>query len=439
VEDETEKPKDEQSRITIGVAYVQAVEFFKAGKYNKADILCTSILNSAPNYVDAINLLGVVAQKVNRHDMASELFLRGIKCDPSLSILYYNLSVSLCYLGRIQEAVQFLHTALEKDPGNTINSISSDITKISPALHNKWTQYIKNSSITIQPKSIVKPDDIVFTMGSCFAREIRFELERLGVEVGPDYQSIPNDLDCFVIDKLPRKQHTSHFNTFTMRQEFERMNGQWTQSPDDYWKTKRDPTGLGHRYQDPYKTMTFAKSPEELSRAVALVNSAIEYSARRARVFFFTLGMAEVFRKLDNNLVANQKPAYLGGGGESETELYFSSFADNMNNLEVIRQIIKQFNADAHIIVTVSPVPLERTFSGRDVLIANTEGKSLLRAVAGEFSRKHDDVTYFPSYEIVSMLGDKAYERYDHRHVNHQTVNAIIKSFAKAHVNKPDV
>jgi hypothetical protein len=53
-------------------------------------------------------------------------------------------------------------------------------------------------------------------------------------------------------------------------------------------------------------------------------------------------------------------------------------------------------------IVTVSPVPLTATASGRHVLPASAESKAILRAVAGELAGTHDDIDYFPSYEIIT-------------------------------------
>ena len=90
------------------------------------------------------------------------------------------------------------------------------------------------------------------------------------------------------------------------------------------------------------------------------------------------------------------------------------------------------------MVVTVSPVPLERTFSDQDIVVANCEGKSTLRAVLGEFSRMYDDVIYFPAYEMVTALGEIAYIPGDLRHIKKSVVDMIIQTFENAHVNAPD-
>ena len=58
-------------------------------------------------------------------------------------------------------------------------------------------------------------------------------------------------------------------------------------------------------------------------------------------------------------------------------------------------------NPDMRFVLTVSPVPLGVTFQTRDIVIENTNSKSILRVVADEIYRKLDYVDYFPSYEIV--------------------------------------
>ncbi|MBF0359313.1 MAG: tetratricopeptide repeat protein [Magnetococcales bacterium] len=104
--------------ITIETAYTQAIDHFTAGRYTEADKLCTAIIKALPNHLDAINLLGLIAQKLNRHDLAIELFQRAANIDSNRAILYYNLGISLKQSGRKEEAIRALQTALDIEPGN---------------------------------------------------------------------------------------------------------------------------------------------------------------------------------------------------------------------------------------------------------------------------------------------------------------------------------
>jgi tetratricopeptide (TPR) repeat protein len=110
---------DGQIKLTVDEAYKQALDHFNGSRYTEADQLCTAIMQAAPNHIDAINLLGVVAQKVNRHDLAIELFQRAINIDNSRALLYYNFGTSLYTLGRRDEAIRVLEISLEMEPGNS--------------------------------------------------------------------------------------------------------------------------------------------------------------------------------------------------------------------------------------------------------------------------------------------------------------------------------
>ena len=81
---------------------------------------------------------------------------------------------------------------------------------------------------------------------------------------------------------------------------------------------------------------------------------------------------------------------------------------------------------------TVSPVPLNRTMTDQDILIANTYSKSTLRAVVGAIVDRHDNVFYVPSYERVMLSKDSSIWRPDLRHVVDDFVGTIASSFAAA-------
>jgi hypothetical protein len=107
-------------------------------------------------------------------------------------------------------------------------------------------------------------------------------------------------------------------------------------------------------------------------------------------------------------------------------------YEENKANLDEIYEIISQYgHPNSHIIVTVSPVPLLATFTGRDVVVANSFSKSVLRAVAEEWASDKTNVDYFPSYEIVTNTKrDVAWEN-DLRHVRAEVVNSIMNQLKK--------
>ncbi len=301
----------------------------------------------------------------------------------------------------------------------------------------RFSSHFTNKLLTVPLKPLFGAEDTVFTIGSCFAERIRIALAEQGVNVGPPMQDIVMEPDRYRIDGLPKRPHMNYYNSFTIRQEFERHAGLWKQDPADYWTLRKDPFwGGAQMYQDPYRRAVYGRTPEDLTLAVSRIDAAIDAGIRASGVFFMTLGMAEVFVNRQSGRIACQKPGYAGGAGEAETFFHMSSYEENMENMERVIEIITGIRPDARIVVTVSPVGLARTFGDQDILVANTEGKSILRAVLGALARKHACVTYFPSYEIVMGNAPLSFREDDGRHVANWVVARIVAAFKAAHFDQ---
>ncbi|MBF0379964.1 MAG: tetratricopeptide repeat protein [Magnetococcales bacterium] len=104
--------------LTIDEAIAKAVDNFNAARFGDAEGLCNAILAAMPDNIDAVNMLGVIAQKVNRHDMAVKRFLTAIEIDDKRGMLHFNLAISLYQIGQQNSAVESLKTAMEIEPNN---------------------------------------------------------------------------------------------------------------------------------------------------------------------------------------------------------------------------------------------------------------------------------------------------------------------------------
>ncbi|MBF0445352.1 MAG: tetratricopeptide repeat protein [Magnetococcales bacterium] len=117
------KSKNQPGKLTHSInvdeTYKQAVDHFNAGNFVEADRLCTAIIQAYPNNIDAINLLGVIAQNINRHDVAIGLFQTAINIDANIWMLHNNLGISLNQTGRGEDAIIALNRALQIEPGNS--------------------------------------------------------------------------------------------------------------------------------------------------------------------------------------------------------------------------------------------------------------------------------------------------------------------------------
>jgi hypothetical protein len=115
--------------------------------------------------------------------------------------------------------------------------------------------------------------------------------------------------------------------------------------------------------------------------------------------FILTFGMTDVFVNRRSGKIANQKPGYGLGGGVDETDYRRAGFAENLAVITRLVDLISAVKPKAKIFMTVSPVPLKRTFSGEDIFVANAISKSTLRAVLAEIGAVRSNVVYFPSYD----------------------------------------
>src|SRR4029450_527264 len=114
-----------------------------------------------------------------------------------------------------------------------------------------------------------------------------------------------------------------------------------------------------------------------------------------------------------------------------------TSFPENWINLEAIYAFLTQYgHPDVHVIVTVSPVPLMNTFSSMDIVVANTWAKSLPRAGAQEWAQAHNNVDYFPSYEIVQNSDRNALWERDLRHVRGAGAQHIMELFLQNYLEE---
>ncbi len=91
-------------KLTVDGAFDEAMTHFNAGRIDQADKLCTAIMHAAPNHVGAINLLAMIAQKVNRHDLAASLLRRAVAIAPKDPFLHFGLGNAEAELGRLADS-----------------------------------------------------------------------------------------------------------------------------------------------------------------------------------------------------------------------------------------------------------------------------------------------------------------------------------------------
>jgi hypothetical protein len=261
-------------------------------------------------------------------------------------------------------------------------------------------------------------------MGSCFAREIKSVLIRDG------YNYVTEE------EHHPAAKHASAawerlYNTFSMRQIFEYTFEDW--KPDlRWWKAP-----VSGKIQDPYRRIILYDTEQEAGEDFARHREHSRRALERAETLILTLGLTEIWEdQVDGAVICLPGGPYVNEGGDmSRYRFRVTRYGENLANLERIRRIMAAANPACNLIVTVSPVHLWATFrSDSDVISASCNSKSTLRAVADEFASAHDNVYYFPAYEMAAiyrpMMGRPIYaEGRENFHVNQETVDFIMEQF----------
>jgi hypothetical protein len=249
--------------------------------------------------------------------------------------------------------------------------------------------------------------DLVITLGSCFARELRTFLTDAGLAA--TRLRIPEGLN----------------NTFAML---------------DFvsWCVTGSETGQGFRYDRlrSGEIREWAPEDERARFAAAFAD---------AGAFVFTAGLAEVWQDRETGGVfwrGVPKEMF----DEDRHVFRLTTVEENAENLARTIDLVRRLNADAPIVITLSPVPLEATFRNISCLTADSVSKSVLRvAVDQVMSERRRDVFYWPSFEIVRWAGAHlswpAYGFDDDkpRHVDRYLVGRIIDAFVEAFYVPEDV
>ncbi|RMF72241.1 MAG: tetratricopeptide repeat protein, partial [Planctomycetota bacterium] len=88
----------------------------RQGMFERAAEQYEKALSIQPNFVTALNRLGVTLNKLARHAEASERFRQALELNPGEAYLYNNLGFSLYLEGNYAQAEQTIARALDIDP-----------------------------------------------------------------------------------------------------------------------------------------------------------------------------------------------------------------------------------------------------------------------------------------------------------------------------------
>lgn len=254
-----------------------------------------------------------------------------------------------------------------------------------------------------EPKFRITPKTRIATFGSCFAQHIskalrRHEFRWLNSEPAPKGFS----------NRSARQYNYGVFTCRTGNIYTTSLLLQWVNwalgvdtPPEECWQKDG-------RFYDPFRPAIepngFA-SREEVVDSRAMCIEAFHSAITDARLFVFTLGLTESWIHRNHGYEYPMCPGTVSGDFDKDLHIFKNQdYATILQNLKNAVELMRRHNPSLRFLLTVSPVPLTATMSGKHVLVATTQSKSNLRAVAGYLAENKRYVDYFPSYEIISSV-----------------------------------
>ncbi len=277
---------------------------------------------------------------------------------------------------------------------------------------------------------VLKPGDRIITMGSCFARNIEEYLGSIGFIVPVLGYTGPAE------ETGARGRVQGILNKYTVASIYQEI--EWVQAvcntggkvgwdsiaPMVYQTESGD-------WLDLQLSSNHPVSKERLIERRQMIYD-IHVQMSESDLVVITPGLTEAWFDMQSGLYIQTAPSRVMANAHPGR--FFLEVLDFHQCHEMLDKSVRILRdaGTRQIALTVSPVPLARTMTAKDALIANTYSKSTLRSVVGLLSDQHDLVHYIPSYERVMLTKQTNVWNDDLRHVTDLFVGGIVSTFAAA-------
>jgi len=236
--------------------------------------------------------------------------------------------------------------------------------------------------------------DSVFTIGSCFARNIEDLLEKMGVSLPTKKFSAPKSEWAARPNGL-----LNEYNPGSINQKI--MSALKQEIPDEETIIKS-----GDMYHD---LLLCGGSGVTLERAVNRrkeINDVYD-KLRLSEIVIITLGYIEAWYDNKTSQWLNRIPPH---SKDIDSKRFIFRRLDVFDAMPLLTEALSALSLlNKKIILTVSPVPISTTMTNYDCVVANEFSKSVLRVCAERLSSTIKNVDYFPSYEMGRLPGFSAY------------------------------
>lgn len=285
----------------------------------------------------------------------------------------------------------------------------------------------------------ILPKQKIATAGSCFAQHISRFMFGAGYQI-LNVEPTPGGLPQAEAQKFGYSMYSGRYgNIYTLAQLLQLLReAAGTLKPAQEDVVWQRPDG---RYIDAFRPGVEPQglsSPEEVLEHRAYHLAQVRRMFEELDILIFTMGLTETWANDATGLVYPSAPGVFGGTFDADAFSFRN--LTSAENIKLFRTFNKELvelrgkKARPRYLLTVSPVPLTATASGKHVLPSTVYSKSVLRGVAGQLADEMKVVDYFPSFEIITnQAARSAFYEQNLRSVRADGVESVMRVFFAEH------
>ncbi|TDR89064.1 GSCFA domain-containing protein [Enterovirga rhinocerotis] len=282
-----------------------------------------------------------------------------------------------------------------------------------------------------RPSFTFQPGQRIFTIGSCFARNIEEALFDRGFDV-PTWACAKDETVDWGSDGI------SALNNYVPTCIPAQIRWAFGMEPFDLQTHTLEL--MPGRFFDPQFRLTTRPLPAEAVLARRERVNRLYRELAQSQFVLITLGLIEAWFDHKSGLYINCAPPKSATRAEPDRfELHVLGHDEVVASLRDLMGLLDQVcPPDYRMILTVSPVPLTATFTPADVAIANCYSKSVLRAACEVLVAERANIDYFASYESVTLTDRSLAFRDDQIHVQPAIVRFNVDRMIRRYVPGAD-
>lgn len=266
----------------------------------------------------------------------------------------------------------------------------------------------------------------VFTIGSCFARNVEgFLAPRFEVPSRVEKSDVPADIAAMHEGLTADLTLWHRYNVFSIRNSLA-----WALEPEHPDAQHRLQQVEPGRSVDPYAGCRTVLNTSDAERVRRWIDATIA-TVRDCRIVIITLGLSEMWCDHATGRVLNAAPPQeMWAAFPARFQFRVATSGETLQQLNAIHTLLSRHCVeDFQIVVTVSPIPLLATFRETDIVVANAASKAILRAAVDQWSNEHGNIHYFPSYEMILNSSSKGMWLDDFRHCTIDAIKRVMEVF----------